>query len=226
MNPSLPLFCRIAADATRRHRDAIMSLRPVEPERSGGHSGLTGPLRVMIGIVRLARFDASGIDCFAGTVDGFLTSLSPWAALSVVAAALTTVNVGFLSAIEGFLIATILLLAPAVLSHFFAELWKIEAKWLRYATAFNWSQVAMPIAASLWLALVKAAMTSGLPEALAGVVAAGGILGYALALNWFLIRHGLGLSAGRSALLVVLTNLGTVALVLLPWLIGLSGADT
>jgi len=43
-----------------------------------------------------------------------------------------------------------------------------------------------------------------------------GLAFYAMWLNWFLARHGLALTAGRAALLVLVVNLGTLALVFVP----------
>jgi hypothetical protein len=49
-----------------------------------------------------------------------------------------------------------------------------------------------------------------------------GLAGYGLWLHWFVARHGLGLGAGRAALLVVGVNLGTIVLVLGPRLLVLA----
>jgi len=62
-------------------------------------------------------------------------------------------------------------------------------------------------------------MGSGLPHDIAGDLFAGGVVGYALWLHWFLARHGLALSRLRAALLVAGVNLGTGMLVMLPRLL-------
>jgi hypothetical protein len=187
---------------------------------------MTGGRQVFVGVSRLARFDAGGMGCFAGSVDVFMASLAPWVAITLVGSALTWFNVGGELAATEFLIGTIMLLGPPVISHFFARSWRREKNWLGYSAAFNWCQWALPVVASLWCILVLGSVAVGLPEPLAGVVAIGGVLVYAVALHWFLVRHGLGLSAWRSAAVVAATNVGTGSLMLLPRLVVvLSGLD-
>jgi hypothetical protein len=203
-----------------------MGLQPAEPGRSGGGPVMTGRKQIISGITRLARFDARGMACFPGTKDGFLASLAPWVAITLVGAALSWLHDGAIVAARELLLAAVLLLAPPVITHVFAQMWQRGANWLRYSTAFNWCQWALPVAASIWLILVRGSMAAGLPDPIAGVIAVGGVLSYALALHWFVVRHGLGVSVWRSLAVVVLTNMGTALLVLLPRLaVVLSGLE-
>ena len=50
----------------------------------------------------------------------------------------------------------------------------------------------------------------------AAMAALFGIAAYGLALHWFLARHGLALSRGRAALMVLGLNIGTVMLAVVP----------
>ena len=120
------------------------------------------------------------------------------------------------------LLATIaVLLAPPVLSFELARLWGRQARWLRFATAFNWCQWLLPMLASVLLLVLGTLLRAGLPDnAVTGALVLG-LGGYALWLHWFLARHGLALSRLRAALLVVVVNFGTALLVLVPRLLAL-----
>ena len=109
-----------------------------------------------------------------------------------------------------------------MLSHFLAVAWHRDAEWLRYATAFNWCQWAIPVVAAVLLLVLGMLLAMGLPNRLAGVLAVVGVVGYGLALHWFLARHALRLSWLRALSLVVLVNVGTTLLVLLPRLVMLA----
>ena len=117
------------------------------------------------------------------------------------------------------LIALTAQLAPPVLSHALARRWEREAGWLRYATAYNWCQWAV-LAVMVLLLLVLGAVTGKPPSAVVGSRVFGWAAGgYGMWLHWVLARHGLGLGAGRAALLVLLVSLGVMALVLGPTLV-------
>ena len=116
-------------------------------------------------------------------------------------------------------------LAPPVLSHPLARYWDREDWWLRYATAYNWVQCALPLAGLPLVIGMQVVALLGVPV---GTVVPLGLtlfVGYALWQQWLLARHGLDLSRGRAAVVVALVHLGTYALAFGPirvfgWLSG------
>ena len=174
---------------------------------------------ILRGIVRVARGRADGIDQFAGTEQGFLASLAPLVAFPLVGTFLLLLNGQGAPAITDLLATVAVLLAPPVLSFELARLWDRRARWLRFATAFNWCQWLLPLLASVLLVTLGALLRAGLPEHAATAVLVMGVGGYGLWLHWFLARHGLALSRFRAVLLVAAVNLGTALLVLLPRLL-------
>lgn len=177
---------------------------------------------VLVGILRLARFDGSGMAQFGATTQAFLASLAPLIAFPLVGAALMLMHGGGLDALAEFLATLCTLLAPPVLSHLLAIAWRREGDWLRYATAFNWCQWVIPMAAAVLLLSAGVMIWAGLPNRIVAVIAIAGVIVYALVLHWFIARVGLRLSILRAALLVLGVNLGTGALVLLPVLLTLA----
>jgi len=176
---------------------------------------------VLRGIVRIARGRADGLDQFAGTQQGFLTSLAPLIAFPLVGTVLMLLNGGGAPAITDLLATVAVLLAPPVLSYELARLWGRQAYWLRFATAFNWCQWLLPMLASVLLMGLGLLLRTGLSEQTATGALVLALGGYALWLHWFLARHGLALSPFRAAILVVVVNLGTALLVLAPRLLAL-----
>lgn len=176
---------------------------------------------ILRGIVRVARGRADGIDQFAGTGQGFLASLAPLLAFPLVGTFLLLLNGGGLPAIADLFATIAVLLAPPVLSFELARLWGRQARWLRFATAFNWCQWLLPALASVLLMVLSILLLAGLSERAATVMLVLGLAGYGLWLHWFLARHGLALSPFRAALLVLGVNLGTALLVLVPRLLAL-----
>jgi hypothetical protein len=123
---------------------------------------------------------------------------------------------GGVGALTDLLATLCALMAPPVLSFEMARLWQREAVWLRFATAFNWCQWAIPVLGSLLLLTVGVLVTMGLPRQAAGGLALLGLVSYVLWLHWFLARHGLGVSRLRAAVLVLAVNLATVLIVVGP----------
>jgi hypothetical protein len=105
------------------------------------------------------------------------------------------------------------LLAPPVLSHEVARIWRREPQWLRFATAFNWCQWVIPIFGSLLVLGFGLLTLAGLPPQAARSGVLLGLVAYGLWLHCFLARHGLNLSWPRAGLMVVGVNLVTVLLV-------------
>jgi hypothetical protein len=172
-------------------------------------------------MVLVARGRAEGIDMFAGTSQGFLASLAPLVAFPLVGTALLLLDGDGTPAITNLLSTIAVLLAPPVLSFELARLWGRQARWLRFATAFNWCQWLLPMLAAVLLLVLGMLSQAGLPENAATVALVLGLGGYALWLHWFLARHGLALSRVRAALLVLGVNFGTALLVLAPRLLAL-----
>jgi hypothetical protein len=187
---------------------------------------LPGGGSVLLGIARLARFDRRGFAAFPNSRDGFLSSLAPLLGFALVGAAVKLIGGPGREALEELAATACALLSPPVLSHAFAQAWRREAPWLLYATAFNWCQWIIPIAASLVALVAALANVLGLPGRVAGMVAISTLLSYALLLHWFLARYGLALSALRAVGVVLGTNVGTALVVLLPRLaVVMTGLD-
>ncbi len=182
-----------------------------------------GALRILTGILRLARGRVAGFDHFTATTQGFLGSLAPLLAFPIVGTVLMLASGAGEAAIGDLLATVCAVLAPAVLSHALARLWDREAAWLRFIIAFNWCQWVIPLAAMLVLAFTGVAIHLGLPTDAGAVLAMLLLGGYGLWLHYFLARRGLGLSAVRAAVLVLAVNLGTVLLVIVPRLLLLAG---
>jgi hypothetical protein len=183
------------------------------------------PVRVSIprGILLLARGRADGLGQFGDTPPAFLASLAPLIAFPLVGAGLTLAQGQGLPALTALLSTLCALLAPPVLSYELARLWAREEQWLRFATAFNWCQWAIPVLAAVLLTVVYPALAEAAGTETAGIVVIATVAGYALWLHWFLARHGLMISGLRAALLVLLVNLGTLILVLGPRLLVAGG---
>jgi hypothetical protein len=176
----------------------------------------------LLGMARLARGRVDGLAQFGDTPHAFLASLAPLLAFPIVGAALMLTTDGPIRALATLFATVVAQVAPAVLSHALARAWGRERQWLRYATAFNWCQWALPLAAMALLIVQQFAIQLGLPEAAADQLLLVGLAAYGLWLNWLLARHGLNLSRGRAAGLVALTNLGTIVLAIGPRLVVLA----
>jgi hypothetical protein len=185
----------------------------------------TRPGSILLGIARIARGRADGMQQFGATRDAFLASLAPLVAFPLVGGALMLLDGEGLAALSDLLATLCALIAPLVLSFEVARLWRRQQSWLRFATAFNWCQWVIPVVGSLLLLAFGTLAAFGLPRAAArsGVVLA--LVAYGLWLHWFLARHGLGLSRFRALLLVFTVNLATAILVVGPRMITL-GAPT
>ncbi len=161
-------------------------------------------------LTALGRRD--GLTRFGGTKDRFLASLAPLIAFPLVAAFLAGLAGEARLASVQFLGTLCALLAPLVVSYELARLWGRVASWLRFATAFNWCQWAIPLVAAVALAVLTPALRG--PVGPYGAFAAGiGVAGlYALWLHWFIARHGLGISVWRAILLVICVNVASAVM--------------
>ena len=178
-----------------------------------------------VGIMRLARGQVDGLAQFGATPQAFLASLAPLLAFSLVGAGLLAGQAGFGGVLMILLVLVVAHLAPPVLSHAMAKYWDREDWWLRYATAYNWVQCALPLAALPLAVGMQVAVILGIPPRTALSLGLLAFVVYALWLQWLLARHGLDLSRGRAAVVVALVHVGTYALALGPakvlgWIMG------
>ena len=171
---------------------------------------------MVLGVARLARGRADGMAQFGDTVQAFLASLAPLLAFPLVGSFFLLLSGKVAGALLITLVSCVALLAPPVLSHALARLWGREADWLRYATAFNWCQWAVPLAALALLLVLRPAVGAGPPGPAAGNAFLLGLGAYTLWLQGFLARHGLGVSWPRALAVVLVTNAGSALLVLGP----------
>ena len=177
-------------------------------------------LNPVLGVVRVAIGRSDGLAQFGSTVSSFLNSLAPLLAFPIAGAVIEAYREDWTSAVSLLLLTLVAQLAPPVLSHLFAVRWKVEDRWLHYATAYNWCYWAKPMAGALFTLGFALAVGTGLPSTLAAqaVLAALGI--YSLWLDYFLVRHALGLGTAKSVIMVVVVNLGTAVLAIGPALLG------
>ncbi len=187
------------------------------------------PSGILCCLSRLARFKADGLAGFTATPAAFLNSLAPLLAFPLIGGVFLLLTGATHDAIANLLTVLVALLGPPVLSHGLARRWRQEARWLRYATAFNWCQTAITLVVLLLVVALFSAdhvsLASG--TAIAGT-ALGGVLslavylllGYWLALSWFVASRGLGVSWWRAILVVLVINLGTAVLTIGPSLVG------
>jgi len=110
------------------------------------------------------------------------------------------------------------LLTPAVLSYELARIWRREAAWYRFATAFNWCEWILPLFAVLAMLPMSVAINAGVTPDAASLLFILVLCTYGLWLHWFLARKALALSVGRAILLVLIVNGGTAVAVLVPGL--------
>lgn len=176
----------------------------------------------LIGAAQLAVGRAVGIARFGDTVHAFMASLAPLVAFPLVGAVFLLMGGSPEDALTTLLLTLVAQLTPAVVSHALAVRWGREAEWLRYATAFNWCQWAIPAAAFVLMVVLQLATVGGVGDEAAGDILIVALAAYALWLHFLLARAGLGLGRGRSVALVLIVNAATVALVLGPrWVAGL-----
>jgi hypothetical protein len=180
-----------------------MSGPPPEPDLSIGNT-----IRAIVGVA-LGR--PAALRQFGDTPRAFITSLIPLIVVPLLSSLMTQKDPGIGRFLLESAASVAALLVPPVLTHALARAWGREEAWLRFATAFNWCQFGLLMVAMVGLFVIGGA---GGRDAAVIVV---GLLGlYALWLHWFLTRHGLGVSAGRSAMLVLSVHVATSLVVLVP----------
>jgi hypothetical protein len=174
---------------------------------------------IIVGILRIARGRADGVDYFGSTPQAFLSSLAPLIAFPLVSAVVGLFTEGPRRALTGLAMTLCALLTPAVLSFELARIWKRTDAWVRFATAFNWCEWILPVLACLILVPLAVAISAGMDEAMAKLLLLSCLGFYGLWLHWFLARKALALSGIRAFVLVLLVNLGTAVTVIGPRLL-------
>lgn len=174
---------------------------------------------IMRAIARVALGKPDGIPLFPSSVQGFLASLIPLLAFPIAGTILLLQQGAGLSALGDLFATVAVLLAAPVVSYEFSRLWRREALWLRFATAFNWCQWLLPLLAAILLIVLSGLQQAGLSDRAATGLLVLCLGAYGLWLHWFLARHGLSLSPLRAVGLVVGVNLVTALLVLVPELL-------
>jgi len=166
---------------------------------------------ILRGVVLIARGRAEGLNCFGDTPRAVLASLVPGVGLSFGTLAAGLAEGQGLHAVGDMAFLLCVLLAPVVVSFELTRAWGREAFWNRYIVAFNWCLLLIP------MLILIVGLVVGLATGLAGLVVLNVFLcGYALWMNWFLARHALALTAGRSAWLVAGVHVGTALLIAVP----------
>ncbi len=173
---------------------------------------------ILRGMGELARLRGVGIEQFPATRQAFLNSLAPWLALPLVGGLLLLIGGQGRAAIGNLLFAAVALLAPAVVSHALARWWGREARWLRYAVAFNWCQWVVTAAGLLVLVLAEIGLEAGMPRNGVLIILSLGFMIYAMAVQVTVASAGLGITRLRAIGFIVLVNLVALLLVLLPQL--------
>ena len=171
---------------------------------------------ILVGIMRVARGRADGIEYFGLDAQAYLSSLAPLIAFSLVGMGIGLLTEGPRRALTGLAMTLCALLAPAVISYELARHWKRTEFWVRFATAFNWCEWILPILFFLVMVPISVAMRIGLDEAVARLLVIGCLGLYGLWIHWFLARKALSLSGVRAFVLVLIVNLGTGTVVLGP----------
>ena len=175
------------------------------------------PLRMLaLGILLLAGGRAEGLRYFGGSSRSVLQALTPLAAFFLVALALVVLADLGRGAAADLLGIAVGFLGQLVLSFEVARRWGRAAEWFRFATAFCWCQWAGPMVMATLMVVVAILIAVGVTLDATAAIATVLLFGYGLWLHWFLARAALGLSALRALALVVVVNVTTTALVVLP----------
>ncbi len=170
---------------------------------------------VLRGIVQVARGQKAGLDQFGDSPAAVLSALTPLVAFLIVGGLVALVG-GAADALSDVAAVTIGLLGPLVFSYEVARRWGRGVQWPRFAAAFCWCQWAAPMVLALVLILMALLMSGGMSGDTAAAIGVVILFGYGLWLLWFLARHALDLSAFRAAALVVIVNVMTMGLIILP----------
>jgi hypothetical protein len=171
----------------------------------------------LLGLALLGRGRREGLAHFDASVPGFLASLAPWIAFTLVDGLVAAIDSRPWQGATEIAVLFCLLFLPPVLSERLAHLWGRDARWLRYVTASTWCEWLMLLAIAIGRFVAGVLLSAGLPaDAAAGVLVAG-VTAYWLWLHVFLARAALDLSWLRSSVVVLTLFSGTAATIALAW---------
>lgn len=173
-------------------------------------------MNTLIGIFELATGRAQGFARFGASPRDFVVSFAVLIAVPALGAMLLATEYGLVTGLTILLAVACALLGPPVLAHLFARAWGEEALWLRFAIVFNWSRLAITTLYAILLAAAAVLMRAGFPNEAVAVLLQLTMLGYTLWFDWFLLRHGLRMTAGHAALAMLGVNSGTLLIVFGP----------
>jgi len=176
-------------------------------------------MEILRGIIEIALGRASGLQRFGATPRAVLNSLYALMVLPGISAFVMLARDEFGEALSVALILVCALLAPMIISHLLALLWKREAEWLAFATAFNWSRFAIIGVFAVMLLATMLLVQLGFPRETAANLLVIEMSFYSLWLEWFVARRTLRLSAGRALATVLMINGGTFLLLAIPNLV-------
>jgi hypothetical protein len=169
-----------------------------------------------LGLLYLAIGRREGFKDFGDTSEAYLASLAPLIAFDLVTAVLAAAAGRVHTAILGFLILLCLWLGPAVISHPLCRLWGRTEAWSRYVNILNWAQMLMFVVHSLMSFVATVAVSAGAPAPPVQAVTGLAVFGYALWFQWFVARGTVGVSRGRTVLLLLSTVVGTSLMISIP----------
>ncbi|AHJ62473.1 Hypothetical protein GbCGDNIH3_0688 [Granulibacter bethesdensis] len=171
---------------------------------------------VLRGLVRLARFDRRGLSDFGSGIEALLGALAPVIGCALAVSLLLVFNHASRAGLAYMLQSIVLLLTPLLVSDILAHFWNRRPEWGLYATVLIWSQWIALFAGMLLLLAAQVMVSAGLQQEDAVAVLVVLLAVYGIALQCFLARVSLNISALRIIVLIVLTNLGTAVLALGP----------
>ena len=171
--------------------------------------------QTLLGIFDVARGRADGLRHFGNTPQAVVGALTPLLAFMLVGGMVALLG-GRLDAVSALVAVAVALLGPMVLSFEVARRWGRAPRWPLFAVAYCWCQWATPMAMAGVLVIVSLLMAAGLDGDTAMAIGMFALFGYGLWLHWFLARHALALTAWRAAALVVMVNVSTMVLILIP----------
>lgn len=172
----------------------------VQPENKRGTLG-----SVMKGMMLLGVGDKEGLNCFSNSIDGFLASLAPQLACIVVGSVQIFFSPQHAIILTKLLLALCVLLLPAIVSQFFAQMWKKNDLWLRYITAATWSSWVVVILSMFCTVATMSFAPDFVQQPLFLELVAVGSALYECWIQWFIAKHGLAVSSLKAALLYLTT---------------------
>lgn len=171
--------------------------------------------RALAGVLQIARGRPGGIEQFGATPEAFVASFAPLVLIQVAQSAWLLSRGDPGGAVWNLIVSVVPLLTAPVLSHALARGLGREAEWLRYAVAYNWSVVAIPLSMVVLVPATVLFAAFGFPAGTAALAIAVALATYLMWLHWFVARHALALPGWRALALSLAVDLGTVMVLFL-----------